>query len=77
MAAFKTKDLLALPNKERRLLAKKLWKSLDEHNSFVTEDKETLKELEKRWQMIMEGKVKTLTPSEFWMSIEKHRSQKK
>jgi hypothetical protein len=60
MAAYKTKDLLALP-----------------HNSFVTEDKETIKELEKRWQMIMEGKVKTLTPSEFWMRIEKHRSQKK
>jgi putative addiction module component (TIGR02574 family) len=77
MAAYNAKEIFALPNKERRLLAKKLWKSLDEHNVVVNEDKETLKELEQRWQMIMEGKIKTLTPAQFWSNIEKHRSKKK
>ena len=45
MAAYSTKEIFSLPNKERRILAKKLWKSLDEHSGYVTEDKKTLKEL--------------------------------
>ena len=44
--AYNTKELLALPDKEKRGLAKKLWKSLADNTSIAKEDGATVKELE-------------------------------
>ncbi len=32
--AYTTKELLALPSKQKRKLAKQLWKSLDENSAY-------------------------------------------
>ena len=45
---YSTKQLLALPDKEKRLLAKKLWGSLSENNSPAKEDQQLMKALDKR-----------------------------
>jgi putative addiction module component (TIGR02574 family) len=77
MAAYNTKELLALPDKEKRLLAKKLWKSLSDNTAVVKEDKELIKLLNKRWEMIETGKTKVYSSEAFWSNIERHRETKK
>lgn len=46
--SYSTEQLLALPDKEKRLLAKKLWSSLGENNTPVKEDQQMMQVLHKR-----------------------------
>ena len=68
---YLTEQLLALPDKEKRLLAKKLWGSLSENNSPAKEDQQLMKALDKRWEDIESGKIKLYSKKEFWESLHK------
>lgn len=50
--------LLALPQKERRKIAEKLWNSLSPTNSRQTLSKEEKQLLEQRWNRYIAGKMK-------------------
>jgi putative addiction module component (TIGR02574 family) len=63
---YNTKELLALPDKEKRGLAKKLWKSLADSTGIVKENKATITELDKRWNSIENGDMKTYSSKDFW-----------
>lgn len=75
--AYNIKELLALPNKERRMLATKLWKSLADNNALAKEDEEIIKMLNNRWKLVQTGKAKTYSSDEFWDMIDKHRAKNK
>ena len=77
MAAYNTKELLALPDREKRMLAKKLWKSLSDNTAVVKEDEELIKLINKRWEMIETGKIKMYNSAEFWANIDRHREKRK
>ena len=64
--AYNTKELLALPDKEKRGLAKKLWKSLAENMSIAREEQSIIQELDKRWNSIENGEMKTYSSKDFW-----------
>ena len=68
---YTTEQLLALPDKEKRLLAKKLWSSLGENNTPVKENQQLMQALNKRWEDIESGKLKLYSKKEFWESIHK------
>ena len=68
---YTTEQLLALPDKEKRLLAKKLWNSLGENNTPVKENQQLMQALNKRWEDIESGKIKLYSKKEFWESIHK------
>ena len=68
---YTTEQLLALPDKEKRLLAKKLWSSLGENNTPVKENQQLMQALNKRWEDIESGKIKLYIKKEFWESIHK------
>jgi len=68
---YTTEQLLALPDKEKRLLAKKLWSSLGENNTPVKENQQLMQALNKRWEDIESGKIKLYSKKEFWESIHK------
>jgi putative addiction module component (TIGR02574 family) len=63
---YNTKELLALPDKEKRGLAKKLWKSLADSTGIVKENEATITELDKRWNSIENGDMKTYSSKDFW-----------
>ena len=63
------KTLLALPLKQRVLLAESLLGSLPVEAGEMSESEE-LEEAERRDQEIESGKVRPLTEKEFWQSIE-------
>jgi putative addiction module component (TIGR02574 family) len=69
--SYSTEQLLALPDKEKRLLAKKLWSSLSENNSPVKEDQQLITALDKRWEDIKSGKIKLYSKKDFWESLHK------
>jgi hypothetical protein len=69
--SYSTEQLLALPDKEKRLLAKKLWSSLGENNTTAKEDQQLMKTLDKRWEDIESGKMKLYSKKEFWDSLDK------
>ena len=60
-----------MPDKEKRLLAKKLWSSLGENNTPVKENQQLMQALNKRWEDIESGKIKLYSKKEFWESIHK------
>ena len=62
--SYSTEQLLALPDKEKRLLAKKLWSSLGENNTPVKEDQQMMQVLHKRWEDIESGKMKLYSKKE-------------
>ena len=68
---YTTEQLLALPDKEKRLLAKKLRSSLGENNTPVKENQQLMQALNKRWEDIESGKIKLYSKKEFWESIHK------
>ena len=74
--AYNTKELLALSDKEKRGLAKKLWKSLADNTSIAKEDRATVQELDKRWSLIEKGEMKTYSSKEFWEVVEQKRQKK-
>ena len=67
--SYSTEQLLALPDKEKRLLAKKLWSSLGESNTTAKEDEQLIKTIDKRWGDIESGKMKLYSKKEFWDSL--------
>ena len=67
--SYSTEQLLALPDKEKRLLAKKLWSSLGENNTPVKEDQQMMQVLDKRWEDIESGKMRLYSKKEFWDSL--------
>ena len=67
--SYSTEQLLALPDKEKRLLAKKLLSSLGENNTPVKEDQQMMQVLHKRWEDIESGKMKLYSKNEFWDSL--------
>lgn len=73
---YNAEELLALPNKVKRTLAKKLWQSLDDNTSFTKEDKQIIRELDRRWELIEAGKMKSYTSKQFWNKIEKYKQNK-
>ena len=72
--SYSTEQLLALPDKEKRLLAKKLWSSLGENNTPSKEDQQLMKTLDKRWEDIESGKMKLYSKKEFWDSLHESAS---
>ena len=66
-------NLLTLPPAERKLIAEKLWSSLDPVSTISKEDEETIKLLEKRWDNLTKGKSKSYTSTELRMMIEAER----
>ena len=73
--AYNTKELLALPNKEKKILAKKLWKSLAENHSVVKEDPSIISLLNKRKEEIETGKASLVTPEQLRKEINEHRKK--
>lgn len=69
-------DLLALPQRERRRIAEKLWKSLSPNNSMVKEEKEVIDLLNKRWENIQSGKSKVYNYLELKEQIAHYRANK-
>lgn len=67
--SYSNEQLLALPDKEKRLLAKKLWSSLGENNTPAKEDQQMMKALDKKWKDIETGKMKQYSKKEFWASL--------
>ena len=68
--------LLALPKKERRQIAEKLWDSLAPETSIAKEDEATLQLLEKRWMDIESGKSKLYSSTQMKQKIEQYRIKK-
>ena len=68
-------DLLALPQKERRKIAEKLWESLHPASSSTIEEKEIIKLLETRWEDIQSGQSKLLSTKDVKEKITIHRSK--
>jgi len=73
--AYNTKELLALPDKEKRVLAKKLWKSLAENHSVVKEDPAIIRMVNKRKEEIETGKAALVTPEQLRKEINEHRKK--
>jgi hypothetical protein len=63
--SYSTEQLLALPDREKRLLAKKLWSSLGENNTTAKEDTQLIIDLDKRWGDIESGKMKLYLKKNF------------
>jgi putative addiction module component (TIGR02574 family) len=57
-------QLLALPQKERRAIAEKLWSSLAPSATITKEEKEIISLLEARWANYKNGKSTAFTPEE-------------
>lgn len=68
--------LLNLPQKQRREIAEKLWKSLSPSTGVSKEEASTIVLLEKRWQDIEAQKTALLSPSDLRAKIQEHRSKK-
>jgi putative addiction module component (TIGR02574 family) len=75
--SYNTKELLALPNKEKRALAKKLWQSLEGSSAISSEEKEVIAMLEKRRNEIKSGKAVLLSPDELRKQIQAYRNKRK
>jgi putative addiction module component (TIGR02574 family) len=73
--AVSINTLLALPQKERRKIAEKLWGSLSPVQSISREEKDVLALLEKRWKDIESGKSKQYSASEMKKMIAVHRNK--
>lgn len=66
--------LLNLPQKQRRDIAEKLWKSLSPNNGVSKEEASTIALLEKRWQDIQAQKTVLLSPSDLRAKIQEHHN---
>ena len=66
---YSTEQLLALPDKEKRLLAKKLGAVQVKNNTQAKEDKQMMQAFDKRWEAIESGKMKLYSKKEFWNSL--------
>lgn len=67
--------LLALPQKQRRKIAEKLWDSLSPNNSISSETKEIIDVLETRWNKIEKGKTKLYSSNELKQKINQYRNK--
>jgi putative addiction module component (TIGR02574 family) len=70
--AVDMKALLALPQKQRRKIAEKLWQSLDPAENINSEDASIITLLEKRKAAADAGKTKPLSSAQFWAKVESY-----
>lgn len=62
-------SLLALPRKERKKIAEKLFQSLSPNNSTVKISKKEEALLEKRWESYISGKMKFFSSNEMQKKV--------
>ena len=67
--AVDIKQLLSLPQSQRRKIAEKLWDSLAPNNSTVKLSKEEEVILEQRWENYISGKMKFYSSKEMQRKV--------
>jgi putative addiction module component (TIGR02574 family) len=71
------KALLALPQKERRKIAERLWKSLPDDDQSLQDEAAVVNLLEKRSNAVKAGKASLLSSEQFWSKVETKILKKK